>query len=114
MLWVFVLLFGSIALAVTLVMGYQHEREYRTATPTSATIDECHLADDVICTGAWNYRGHLHHGTIYGFNDLLAPGTRVDVKTNGFRAFTLTYTDFSYVFAYLVAGFLAVAIAVLV
>jgi hypothetical protein len=114
MLWMFFLLFGSIALAVTITIGYHHEREYRTATPTSATINECHWNDDVVCKGTWNLGGHRYQGNIYGFGNVLPPGTQVNVKTNGLKAYTLTYTEPSYVFAYLLAGFLAVVAALLV
>jgi hypothetical protein len=120
MLWGFLLFFLSIGLFVAFLYGHSTSSEYEATTPTTATIDNCREsreAPDIIdCTGTWNLGGQRYHGDIDGVrNDVLPPGTAVDVRASRGRASTETYTTVHFFLpTYVVAGLLALAVVAFV
>ena len=76
--------------------------EYRTGTPTTATIDYCEKLSAphsmVVCTGTWTDGGQARTGIIDGANQMLAPGSSLAVHVKDGAAYTERSVRMSIVF----------------
>ena len=76
--------------------------EYRTGTPTTATIDYCEELSAphsmVVCTGTWTDEGQSQSGIIDGANQMLAPGSPLVVHVKDGAAYTARSEHMSIVF----------------